>query len=96
MRAANIISIRGLGLAALALLLLLAAPSLGRAAEEAADGPGTRFRKCRAEAWADYNSCLVTSYNEAEKKLCYFYFDADNVGCDIAFLSDMTVGWIFK
>jgi hypothetical protein len=54
------------------------------------DGPGTRYRQCRAEAWADYNECLMDDPGDTSNEVtCFFLWDLDNVGCDTQLILDL-------
>jgi hypothetical protein len=67
-----------------ALPILVLAPFAPRIAhaEMAEAGPaGTDFVACQDKAWANYNSCLMNSDHEWEKKLCDIAFQADIVWC---------------
>jgi hypothetical protein len=84
-------------LAALAALpLLFLAPLAARAfAEEALeDGPGagTEFVACQNTAWSDYNSCLMSSDHEWEKKLCDLAFEADIAWCGSVYYRRLKTG----
>jgi hypothetical protein len=79
----------------LALIALLAAVQLVGTTGEAwaydgeEDGPGTRWLKCRDQAWADYNTCLMRDpYNSSNRAACYIAWDLDNIGCDVALVTE--------
>jgi hypothetical protein len=59
-------------------------------------GPGTRFLQCRAESWANYNTCLVKSSKESEMLACYLAWDLDNIGCDIELAASLLLGSLLK
>ena len=78
----------GSGIAMWALLaLLLVSPDAAVAAEA---GPGTEFRKCRDQAWSDYNECLMRAPDSGSNRTaCYIFWDLDNIGCDIDLLNPL-------
>jgi hypothetical protein len=59
-------------------------------------GPGTRFLQCRAESWANYNTCLVNATKDSEKKACDMAWDLDNIGCDIELAASLLLGSLLK
>jgi hypothetical protein len=68
----------------IAVMLLLAAPVPGEAQA------GTDWRKCREQAYLDYNDCLMQEPNSlTHQLLCYFAWDLDNVNCDIQLIKDL-------
>lgn len=70
-------------LAALFALAIVCIAPLSLRALEAAEGPGagTQYVECSNQAWKDYNSCLVQSTWEWEKKICDIAFSADQAFC---------------
>jgi hypothetical protein len=64
--------------------------------EGPAPGPGTRYLECRAESWANYNTCLVNATKESEKKACDMAWDLDNIGCDLELAGAMLGGFLGK
>jgi hypothetical protein len=58
------------------------------------DGPGTRWRECRAEAWADYNDCLMDDPDDTGNRvICYILWDLDAHACDRALFIDFVFPW---
>jgi hypothetical protein len=57
-------------------------------------GPGTEFLRCRAQSWADLNTCLVRASTESDKRDCNWAFELDNIGCDIELVGNIVGGLI--
>jgi hypothetical protein len=65
--------------------------------DEEADGPGTQYRRCLAEAWSNYNDCLMSSASEAERRDCDRYHSLDMMACDLELMGSMigrTASWL--
>ena len=75
-----------IGLGVLALIAFLTP-----AANAEESGPGTEFRECRNQAWADYNECLVESTSRWGRAMCDVAWDLDNIGCDVELMKDLTI-----
>jgi hypothetical protein len=61
---------------------------------EGSSGPGTRFLECRAESWANYNTCLMNATKESEMKACDLAWDLDNIACDIELAASLLGGFL--
>src|SRR5919109_2905731 len=54
------------------------------------DGPGTRWRACRDEAWADYNECLMQDPDDwGNRTVCYWLWDFDAPYCAWTLIVEM-------
>ena len=58
------------------------------------EGPGTRWRACRDEAWADYNECLMQDPDDwGNRTVCYWLWDFDAAYCDWTLIVEMASPW---
>jgi hypothetical protein len=71
--------------ALLATVLLLAPHALAGATSN----PGTNWRECVDNSFADYNSCLMESSNWFHQKLCDLAFEGDVVWCTAKYIGEV-------
>jgi hypothetical protein len=60
-----------------------------RALSGATSNPGTNWRECVDNSFADYNECLMESSNWFHQKVCDIAFEADVVWCSAKYAGDV-------
>lgn len=66
--------------------LSLLAPS---AVSGATSNPGTTWRECVDNSFADYNGCLMESDGWFHRKICDIAFEADVVWCSAKYIGEV-------